>query len=146
MTNKDFIVRFAQFAAPEKGQKFGIENLKGFVAYVADVVDSFADALNDGRISFVEALGLTPAIIKGTRLMANLPLIVKELVDLDEAEKDELIKQLGQLDYFKQSNRAVILNRINAAAAIVLDAVQMVEAAQRFVSGAPKYDNNGFLA
>ena len=146
MKGNTFMAQLAQFATPEKGQKFGIENLKGFVAYVADAIDAAADALNDNRITFIEALGLTPTIIKGTRLIANLPLISKELLDLDSSEKDELIKQLADLPYFGRDSWHTILARINAAADMVLGAVKMIEAAKRFKAGTLVYDNNGFAA
>lgn len=76
----------------------GIEAIKSTAAFVFLVIDKFEDALDDNKITIVEAISLLPGIVvKVPGLLEAIPALGPEFADLDNDEIQELVQ------YFKDN-------------------------------------------
>jgi len=72
------------------------ENVKTVLAFAINFGMKIEDALlDDGKITTRELLGLVPVLIKIPGLIKAIPQLKVEFLDLDEAEKAELIVWLA---------------------------------------------------
>lgn len=118
--NNSYLAQLAEFATPERGQKFGTTELQKFVAFLGEFIPQIENATLDKKITFWEGLGLAPALIQGSRLFLNLRQIGEELRDLDNTEKNELIAQIKNLPAFSSKNSQEVIEILDIAAEMVI--------------------------
>ena len=116
----NYLQQLAEFATPERGQKFGTTELQKFVAFLGEFIPQIENATLDKKITFWEGLGLAPALIQGSRLFLNLRQIGEELRDLDNTEKNELIAQIKNLPAFSSKNSQEVIEILDIAAEMVI--------------------------
>lgn len=116
----NYLQQLAEFATPERGQKFGTTELQKFVAFLGEFIPKIENATLDKQITFWEGVGLAPALIQGSRLFLNLRQIGEELRDLDNTEKNELIAQIKNLSAFSSKNSQEIIEILDIAAEMVI--------------------------
>ncbi len=116
----NYLQQLAEFATPERGQKFGTTELQKFVAFLGEFIPQIENATLDKTITFWEGIGLAPALIQGSRLFLNLRQIGEELRDLDNTEKNELIAQIKNLSAFSSKNSQEIIEILDIAAEMVI--------------------------
>lgn len=116
----NYLQQLAEFATPERGQKFGTTELQKFVAFLGEFIPQIENAILDKKITFWEGLGLAPAFIQGSRLFLNLRQIGEELRDLDNTEKNELIAYLKEQPIFNSQTSADVIEILDIAAEMVI--------------------------
>ncbi len=80
-----------------KNSRYGIDGLKRLIKATDRLIDDIGGALQDGKVSAFEALGLIPTGINLFKTLSEFPVIQQELNDLDEAESAALVDYLLQL-------------------------------------------------
>lgn len=141
--NINFIQQFAQLAPNQKG-KMGVDNCKDLILYFAEVIPKLQDIFSDKKVTFWEALGLSPLLVQGTRLLANFKLVAQEIQDLDQDESQQLISELSQNGIFRKDTQADIENRLRHAVDLIYQIVGFIQTAQAFIKNTPHADSEKF--
>jgi hypothetical protein len=141
--NLNFIQQFAQLTPNQKG-KLGIDNCKGLIVYFIDTIPKLQDILSDKKVTFWEGIGLTPTLIKGAQLLANLKTVAQEIQDLDQDESQQLISELSQHGIFVKDTQDNVKNRLRHAVDLIYCVVGLVQIAQAFINNTPHADNEKF--
>lgn len=77
-------------------KKVGIENLVVIVGFILGLGNKVGEALEDGKVSFAETMGLLPELIKLPTALKALPEAAHEIQDLDMEERQELERIIAQ--------------------------------------------------
>lgn len=143
--NINFIQQFAQLAPNQKG-KMGVDNCKDLILYFAEVIPKLQDIFSDKKVTFWEALGLSPLLVQGTRLLANFKAVAQEIQDLDQDESQQLISELSQNGIFRKDTQADIENRLRHFVDAVYHIIGIIESAQSFIKNEPHANSQKFGA
>ncbi len=109
----------------------GIENLKEAVLFGAQLGNGFEKALEDGKISFGEGFGLTLKMLKGFNVVEDREEILREFVDMDLAEKQELERFVAdQLD-LKNDHTEEIVEKSLTAVIGILDLIDTITSGKK---------------
>lgn len=141
--NTQFINNFAQLLPNQKG-KMGIDNCKGLIVYFAEVIPKLQDILSDKKVTFWEALGISPLLVQGTRLLANFQTVAQEIQDLSQAETQQLISELKDAGAFRDNSSADIENRLRHFVDLVCGIINTVQTAQGFINNTTHPDSEKF--
>jgi hypothetical protein len=141
--NIEFIKQFAQLTPNQKG-KMGIDNCKGLILYFAEVIPKLQDVFSDKKVTFWEALGLSPLLVQGARLLANFKVVAQEIQDLDQDESQQLISELSQNGIFRADTQNDIENRLRHFVDVVYHIIGITQSAQAFIKNAPHADSQKF--
>lgn len=105
-------------------QVYGVENLKKLLKFSCDLTKQIATALEDGKFTWPESLGFVDEVAEIPGVVKSFPAIQKELSELSEDERKELV------DYFAQEfdlpNDKAELN-IEHALSVAIGLVALVE-------------------
>lgn len=108
-------------------QKFGIQNIQLLAKFAFSLTKHLTDDLKDGKIDFVEQLGLISDVIQGVTLVKVIPQIKLELKELSAAEKtqlrDYLISEFNLVNIDNKELDAQIKKTVTFA----LSAVDLIE-------------------
>lgn len=141
--NLNFIQQFAQLSPDQKG-KLGIDNCKALVLYIAELAPKIKEVFQDGKVTFWEALGISPSLVQGVRLLGNLKLVFQEIKDLSASESQQLINELKEVGVFRNDSSADIENRLRHAVDLIYFVIAIVETAQAFLNNTLHADSQKF--
>ena len=71
--------------------KIGISNIRVIILFGLAIGQKVANALEDGKVNFVEVISFTPEITKIPNVAEAVKRAPAEFLDLDESEKLELV-------------------------------------------------------
>ena len=71
-------------------EKVGIENLKEVLSFGISFQQSLGEAMEDGKVSFIEIVGMAPDLAKAPKAIQSAKFIPGEIADLDDTEKVSL--------------------------------------------------------
>ena len=71
-------------------EKVGIENLKEVLSFGISFQQSLGEAMEDGKVSFIEIVGMAPDLAKAPKAIQSAQFIPGEIADLDDTEKTYL--------------------------------------------------------
>jgi hypothetical protein len=69
----------------------GIKETKELVLFVAKLSSSIGHAMEDGKLSFLDMAKMVPLLMKAGDALDGIEQIPAELLDLDAAERQELL-------------------------------------------------------
>ncbi len=70
--------------------KLGIENIKSVMKFMADGRNMTADALQDGKITWIEGVGFLPLIMRTPEIVASAKETLAEIKDATHTERGTL--------------------------------------------------------
>lgn len=74
--------------------KYGIDELKRILDFAMDLVDAGVLSIADGKLSIGDLWNFTPSLASGTKALEHLGDAKAEALELDDAEKAELLAYL----------------------------------------------------
>jgi hypothetical protein len=78
------------FVISREQSQFGIENIKAFAEFIADVTAKIEKYQADGNFSWIEKIRFGFDISEGVQFIAKIDKILQEVSDLQQSESDEL--------------------------------------------------------
>jgi len=112
-------------------EKFGIENVKKFIAFGVGLGMSFEDALKDGKITLKDYVLFVDDVMKIPGIVGGAKHLKEELTDFTPEERAELIVWFkDEFDIENDKVEEVIEKAIDAATGMVLTVDASIELAK----------------
>ena len=101
------------------GEKFGIEELKDIISFGAELGNGLGKSLEDDKITLGDAVNFIPALTAIPSAISGFSDVKKELDDLDEAEKEELLSYFrNKFDIPQEQTEAFVEDALKIAVTI----------------------------
>ena len=108
-------------------QKFGIENLKVLIKFSFGLTKELTQGFADGKISFVEQLGLITQLVQAIGVVQAWPQIKLELKELSAPEKIQLRDYVISEFSLISTNNKLVDAQIKKSLAFAVDAIALID-------------------
>lgn len=103
----------------------GIENVKNDLATLAKIAKVVENALEDGKISVAEGIGISFKAVDLIKVIKNLKTVKEELLDLDTTEAPELAAYFAEVFDLENDKAEEVVEQIVIFAITLLDALEV---------------------
>jgi len=104
----------------------GIENLKQDLASLAKMVSKLDGALEDGKVSVGEGIGIAFSAIDLIKVAKTVKAAYEELVDLDDPERVELVAYFKEVFDLRDDKAEEVVESIVELALTLADSLSLL--------------------